>query len=116
MTLLGRIRDWQRCGGIHQFIILGGSVTRRLIVRATRRKELVGHGKWIPWLKANVEFTEATACNYMRLFEYRDWLKSKMPILDLTDAYQKIKRETQSGRRKISEPGITKATVGVEGV
>jgi hypothetical protein len=102
MTLLGRIRDWQRCGGIHQFIILGGSVTRRLIVRATRRKELVGHGKWIPWLKANVEFTEATACNYMRLFEYRDWLKSKMPILDLTDAYQKIdaKRKAEGAKSR----------------
>jgi hypothetical protein len=63
----------------------------------TRRKELVGHGNWIPWLKANVEFTEATACNYMRLFEYRDWLKSKTPILHLSRAAPLDKCSLNSG-------------------
>jgi hypothetical protein len=62
----------------------------------TRRKKLVGHGNWLPWLAANAEFTEVTACKYMALFEERDWLKSKPPSLDLTDAYRKIKEKRKS--------------------
>jgi hypothetical protein len=32
-------------------------------------KEHCGHGKWLPWLEANVEFTPRTAQRYMRLAE-----------------------------------------------
>jgi hypothetical protein len=60
-----------------------------------KRKAKCGHGKWIRWLMANVEFTEATACNYIRLFENAEWLKSKN-VLDLTDARLQLKAKSKA--------------------
>jgi Protein of unknown function (DUF3102) len=80
----------------------------------TRRKERVGHVNWIPWLEANAPFTEATACNYMRLFKHRDWLvqfkdESKTPILDLTDAYRKINAKIKAEEKQTSGSGDRKS-------
>jgi len=36
----------------------------RLLIEA---KEQVGHGEWLPWLRANCEFSERTAQAYMRV-------------------------------------------------
>ncbi len=36
----------------------------------TAAKAKVKHGEWLPWLKANVEFTSQTASGYMRLAEH----------------------------------------------
>ena len=53
----------------------------------TERKKKCGHGKWIPWLKKNAPFTEATACRYMRCYKLRDRFKSKS-VLDLSEVYR----------------------------
>jgi len=73
-----------------------------------KRKAKCGHGKWIPWLKANVEFSEATACNYIRFFENGVWLKSKN-VSDLTDARLQLaaKHKAEGARprgRRLQEP------------
>jgi hypothetical protein len=51
------------------------------------QKSELGHGQWLPWLEANIKFTDRTARNYMRVFENRDRLKSET-LSDLTDAYR----------------------------
>lgn len=39
-------------------------------------KALIGHGEWLPWLKANVPFSERTASRYMRLARHRDQIET----------------------------------------
>jgi hypothetical protein len=48
--------------------------------------EELPHGQWLPWLQANVQFSQKTASNYMRLFEHRDDPKL-VNITNLTEAY-----------------------------
>lgn len=43
------------------------------------------HGEWLPWLKANVQFTQKTANNYMRVYEARSKLES---VSNLAEAYR----------------------------
>jgi len=42
-----------------------------------RRKEKCLHGEWIPWLKANVEFSETTARVYIRCYENKKSLNQQ---------------------------------------
>jgi hypothetical protein len=44
------------------------------------------HGEWLPWLDANVTFTDRTARNYLRVFENREQLKLEN-VSDLAGAY-----------------------------
>jgi len=53
----------------------------------TQEKDKLDHGQWLPWLKANVPFTRATAANYMRCWERREELKCKT-VLHLGEAYR----------------------------
>jgi hypothetical protein len=53
----------------------------------TAQRENVAHGGWLPWLKSNVQFTDRTARNYMRVFENRDRLKLES-VSDLPSAYR----------------------------
>jgi len=50
------------------------------------QKASVAHGKWLPWVKENLPFTDRTARNYIRVFEHRDAIKSES-LSDLTAAY-----------------------------
>ena len=52
----------------------------------SEEKRRAGHSNWLPWIKANLEFSECTARNYIRVYENRDRLKSAN-VADLTDAY-----------------------------
>lgn len=52
----------------------------------SEERRRAGHGNWLPWIKANLEFSECTARNYIRVYENRDRLKSAN-VADLTDAY-----------------------------
>jgi len=67
----------------------------------TAVKEGLEHGRWLPWLKANVEFHERTARRYIRVFENREQLKTDS-VSDLTDAYRlladKVPREEKQAR------------------
>jgi hypothetical protein len=61
----------------------------------TEQKAGLKHGEWLPWLKANVQFTARTASNYVRVFENRLRLKSET-IADLTDAYNALTEHAES--------------------
>jgi len=65
-------------------------------------KKIVGHGKWLPWLKANVErFSEDTAENYMKLARYLDDMPDLRPkILDkgLVSALVYLRGEWEGSR------------------
>jgi hypothetical protein len=48
-------------------------------------KKQLAHGKWLPWLKANVAFSERAAQSYMRIADRWDELTAKSaPGADLT--------------------------------
>jgi hypothetical protein len=47
------------------------------------------HGEWLPWVEANLPFTDRTARNYMRLHDRRGELKSET-VSDLTGAYRML--------------------------
>jgi hypothetical protein len=43
----------------------------------SEQKACLQHGEFLPWIKANLSFTERTAQNYMRLYTQRDLLKNE---------------------------------------
>ncbi|MHC1767932.1 MAG: DNA N-6-adenine-methyltransferase [Verrucomicrobiia bacterium] len=53
----------------------------------TEQKARLKHGEWLPWVKDNIEFSEATAKRYMSVHRRRDELKS-LNVSDLSDAYR----------------------------
>ena len=56
-------------------------------------KEKVGHGDFLPWLKANVRFTDKTAESYMKLHRHSNKIES---VSNLQEAYRVVERiETQ---------------------
>lgn len=60
-----------------------------------REKEKIRHGEWLPWLKANISFSERTANNYMTLFRNRERLKSAN-VADLAEAYLMLSDRTDN--------------------
>jgi hypothetical protein len=57
-----------------------------------KAKERCGHGKFLPWLKANFPFSRQHAANYMRLAER--WANVK-PGLHLKEALRMLIREKE---------------------
>jgi hypothetical protein len=55
----------------------------------TEHRDSLGHGEWMPWLKANVRFDDRTARRYASLYENRDKLDS---VSNLNDAYKLLKQ------------------------
>src|SRR6266404_1444826 len=51
------------------------------------QKSKCKHGEWLPWIEANIQFTDRTARNYMRVYERRDLVKMET-ISDLTGVYK----------------------------
>jgi hypothetical protein len=48
-------------------------------------KEHCDHGNWLPWLRANVEFSERTAQGYLQVAQHWDELQANpQPVADLT--------------------------------
>lgn len=70
----------------------------------TECKASLGHGQWLPWLKANTKISERTARNYMRVFNRRDELKSET-IADLTDAYDALAYHAETDLLKVEDNG-----------
>lgn len=73
----------------------------------TTVKTGLDHGRWLPWLKANVEFHERTARRYIGVFEKRDQLKSDT-VSDLTDAYRLLSGSVRPDKaaRDFTEPDL----------
>ena len=59
----------------------------------TEQKKSLKHGKWIPWIKANMPFTDQTARNYMELYIRRGLFAKSKTVLDLSQAYRLIENE-----------------------
>lgn len=57
-------------------------------------RESLDHGAWLPWLKANVPFTDRTARRYIRVYEHRDQIKLDT-VSDLSSAYWLLTESTQ---------------------
>jgi hypothetical protein len=51
----------------------------------TKQKRKLAHGEWMPWLKANVKFSQGTANNYMRVYTHHEQTKGAS---NLSEAYQ----------------------------
>lgn len=49
-----------------------------------RKKRELGHGKWLPWVKANLPFDSRIASSYMRTA----WIDQIIRCLRLVEAYQ----------------------------
>lgn len=70
----------QEINRLHNEVCMG---LKTIVEKAIRIGKLLveqkaecNHGEWLPWLKANVKFSERTARNYMRLYSRRDEIKS----------------------------------------
>lgn len=67
----------------------------------TEQKEIIGHGGFISWIEDNLDITDQTARNYMRLFSHNDKIKN---VLDLQTAYIQIetieRQEKQSNEER----------------
>lgn len=70
-TITGEILDAKRAGG-EAILTIG-----RCLMEA---KEMLPHGEWLPWLNEQVEFSERTARNFMRLA--REWT-NRQTLADL---------------------------------
>jgi hypothetical protein len=94
---------------LHDEICESGKITLDKAIRVgevlSNRKSKCKHGKWMPWLTENVEFSESTACNYMRLFKNREKIKSAT-LADLTDAYSLLADTKTGGNKPNSKRGI----------
>jgi hypothetical protein len=53
----------------------------------SEQKASLKHGKFTPWIKGNLPFTDRTARNYMRVYRERDRLKTET-VSDLKSAYR----------------------------
>jgi hypothetical protein len=60
----------------------------------TEQKAECGHGNWLPWLEANIHFSQRTAHNYMSVYERRGELESET-IANLTEAYRLLAGEVE---------------------
>jgi len=64
----------------------------------TEQKSALKHGEFLPWVAANLPFTDRTARNYMRLYRERDRLKSET-VSDLNSAIKLLKKP----KRKVNQ-------------
>ncbi len=72
-----------------------------------RAKELLGHGNFLPWLKAEFRWSERTARNYMRLAAHFQGKMANFADLDLAAA-----RELIDAPAEIRDPIMRRAEAG----
>jgi len=51
----------------------------------TEQKASINHGAWLPWIKESLPFSQPTAFNYMKCYEYREQL---VHVNNLSEAYK----------------------------
>jgi hypothetical protein len=72
-----------------------------------RAKELLGHGNFLPWLKAEFRWSERTARNYMSLAAHFQDKTANFADLDLGTAHELIDSPAE-----VSEPIMRRAEAG----
>lgn len=80
VTLHGEIMGAMRVG-LDKAIRIGSLLTQE--------RGRLKHGDWLPWVKANLTFTDRTARNYIRVYENRERLILES-VSDLGSAYRLI--------------------------
>lgn len=94
VTLHGEIMDAYRVG-LDKAIRIGELLTQE--------HAKLKHGEWLPWVDANLPFTDRTARNYIRVFENQDRLKLES-VSDLGSAY-KLLAAPREPRLEVHELG-----------
>jgi hypothetical protein len=64
----------------HELQVMGLNMLGRMIAigeKLAAKKTQLGHGKWEPWVTANLKFTSRTARRYMDAYKHRDDPKLK---------------------------------------
>lgn len=69
----------------------------------TEQKAGLQHGEFLPWIKANLPFTDRTARNYMAFYSNRNLLKTEN-VSDLSSAYKLLAGDTQSKKPQDDHP------------
>jgi hypothetical protein len=67
----------------------------------TGLKEFVGHGLFLNWLEANLDISERSAQQYMKLYRYQDKTAN---IADLQTAYKQIETIEAQEKQSKEEP------------
>jgi hypothetical protein len=69
------------------------------------QRKLCKHGDWLPWLKANVQFSQKTAHTYMRVYAHR----SKLEVTsNIAEAYRLTLPKTTAKTNR-SKPHVRKS-------
>lgn len=96
---------------LHQSILqdLSNAIQSAILIgeKLSNQKRIIGHGNWIPWMKANLEFSDSTAKRYIRLYENKTLL-NRSPVTDLKSALQLISES------KNEEKDVTPTASAVE--
>jgi Protein of unknown function (DUF3102) len=64
----------------------------------TQQRANLKHGEWLPWLEANIIFSDRTARRYIAVFEQREQLKLDS-VSDLADAYRFLSDQSEADKR-----------------
>jgi Protein of unknown function (DUF3102) len=87
------VKDARR---MHLAVIVEGGTLRRA-------KDLLGHGNFLPWLKAEFRWSERTARNYMSLADHFQGKTANFADLDSGTA-----RELIDAPAEVSDPNATR--------
>jgi hypothetical protein len=117
LTLAGQINR------LHREICAAARTTIEKAIRIgellTKQKDSLNHGEWLPWLAANVEFSDRTARRYVGIFDRQDELILDS-VSDLTTAYRALTTgsavDDHSAEQQSALNGLTTALKEVRGV
>jgi len=113
LTLTTIDADAQEINKLHKEILSGLRTTAKQAIRVgkllTERKKKCQHGKWLPWLTANVQFSFKTADNYRAIYEHR---AKFVNVTNLTDALRLINTVKVTEKAKAPKNKLKPQPVG----
>jgi hypothetical protein len=76
-------KDAELINTAHRFVTSRGFEMIKAMIKCgellTLKKRSIGHGRWLRWIKFNLEFSDWTANRYMHLYEHRDEVLAEEP-------------------------------------
>lgn len=68
--------DAIRANQAHNFACEAGTRTIKALITCGEilflKKQSLAHGRWLPWVRQHLDFSEKTAQNYLRVYQHRD--------------------------------------------